>query len=348
MKRSAWAAAAVGLAIVIVIATLGRGAGPATSTPTTATRTYSVSNPVPLAFGANDQSIAYGIPHYKDMAVQQADLTMLEATGAGCIRADIGYGPWLTGDSATQALVSATVASIKGAGKCLIIADASSETYRNGGCLNWAQFKAAWVQRVSTLAALYHPDYYIVIKEPGWYPPMVCDAAKNPDFQSVSGWLGLTQNLTSTVLAASPSTAVGVAVGGGSFNGKDAPFYVQYLNQVQRLQGLSFIADDPYSSMDQAVFENYLSANPPSKALWIAEAWSTPTPGTSADSESDAAWMKSIALYARQIGASMLIPFYTDLFSGYNPPTGSNSLVAFYQDRTPVYTEFRNAVSGTP
>ncbi|HZW58485.1 MAG TPA: hypothetical protein VFF30_19510 [Nitrososphaerales archaeon] len=67
----------------------------------------------------------------------------------------------------------------------MIIADASSETYRNNP-LPWAQFKEAWAERVQAIESLYHPDYYLIIKEPGWYIAMVSDARTNPQFPSPS------------------------------------------------------------------------------------------------------------------------------------------------------------------
>jgi hypothetical protein len=259
------------------------------------------SSKASMTFGVVDESASYGIPSYKNTAVQQADLSMLVSTGAQCVRLDIGYSPWLPGGNASQVqLVTSVVKDLRNQGRCLIIADAASESYRNGGCLDWAQFQVAWVQRVSTLAALFHPKYYIVIKEPGWYVPMVCDAATNPLFQSVSDWIDLTQNLTNAVKAASPSTLVGVSV----YN------------------------------------------NPPSKPIWIAEAWSSPTPTTQAQAESDAQWMTSFYSYAQSIDARMLIPFYTNLFSGYSIPTTSSALVTFYNGRTPVFTAFHNVVAG--
>ncbi|HEV2389928.1 MAG TPA: hypothetical protein VGS04_04305 [Nitrososphaerales archaeon] len=301
-----------------------------------------------MAFGVLDDSASYGIPYYKNSQVQQADLSMLVSTGAQCVRLDIGYAPWLPGGTSSQIqLITAVVNSLRSQGKCLIISDAGSESYRNGGCLDWAQFKEAWVQRVSTLAGLYHPKYYIVIKEPAWYDSMVCDAATNPLYQSVNDWLGLTQNLTNGVKKASSSTLVGVAVAGG-YTSEQPTFYIQYLNDVQHVNGISFIGFDIYSSSDQVNVQNYLSTSPPSKPVWIAEAWSSLNETTSAQAQSDAQWMKSLYYYGLSINARMLIPFYTDLFSGYTVPTSSSALVTFYQGRTPVFTEFQNVVAGHP
>jgi hypothetical protein len=298
-----------------------------------------------MGFGVVDEAASYGIPSYKNSAVQQADLAMLLSTGAQCVRLDIGYAPWLTNNKATISLVTSVVNSIRSAGKCLIIADAGSESYRGTGELTWAQFIAAWPQRVSTLAALYHPDYYIVVKEPGWYVPMVSDSTTNPAFQSASSWLSLTQTLASAVQKASPKTVVGVAVGADDIKNQPA-FYSAYLNGVQGMVG--FIGFDIYDTIGQTATTNYLTANSPKTAVWIAETWSNPNPTTSAQAQSDAAWMKSIYQYGQQIGARMLIPFYTDLFSGYTVPTTTSSLTAFYSGRTPVFTEFKNVVAGKP
>jgi hypothetical protein len=301
-----------------------------------------------MTFDVLDAASSYGIPSYDTQAVQQADLAMLVSTGAQCVRVDIGFAPWLAEDQATISLVDSVVNSIRSDGKCLIIADASSESYRNGGALLWSQFKAAWMQRVSTLAARYHPAYYIVVKEPGWYVPFVSDASTNPLFQSVNEWLGLTQNLTNAVKLASPNTQVGVAVSAGGLYSHNRAFYVQYLNQVQAISGLSFIGFDIYGAADQSATQTYVTQNHPTKPLWIAETWSNPSRTSSAQAQSDAAWMKSIYQFGQSMGVKMMMPFYTDLFSGYSIPTGTNSMLTFYQGRTPVYAEFCNVVAGKP
>ncbi len=340
--------AVVGLALIgLVLVAAIRGGS--TVSATTTVSSYTASGSTAMSFAVLDQSASYGIPSYDDQAVQQADLSMLLSTGAQCVRVDIGYGPWLSNDQATISLITSVVNSIRSAGRCLIIADASSESYRNGGGLPWSQFKVAWVSRVQTLAALYHPDYYIVVKEPGWYVPMVSDSSTNPEFQNMSDWVALTQNLTSAVLSSSPGTKVGVAIAADSLN-SDQASYTAYLNQVQAIPGLSFIGFDVYTSTGQTAAETYLSQNPPTKDVWISEAWRADGAQIyyPVNAQPDAQWMKSIYQFAQSIGAKMLIPFYTDLFSGYTVPTDSSSMVAFYQGRTPAYTEFKNVVSGNP
>ena len=238
---------------------------------------------------------------------------------------------------------------IKSAGKCLIIADAASETYRKGGQLPWSEFKTAWVSRVSTLAALYHPDYYVVVKEPGWYVPLVSDATTNPLFQNINDWLGLTQNLTKAVQAASSNTVVGVAIAANSLTQANGAFYAQYLNQVQSISGISFIGFDVYGQSDQTATQTYLSKNPPSKSVWIPEAWSTATGAPLSGSPSqDAQWIRSLYSFASTINAVFCIPFYTDDFASYtlvtNPPKDSASLLSLYDQREPIFTQFQSVV----
>jgi hypothetical protein len=304
-----------------------------------------------MTFGVLFSRASYGNPEasYNTPAVESADLNMLLSTGAQCIRMDIGFQPWLQNDQAAIKEITSLVQDIRSAGKCLIIADAASESYRKGGQIPWSAFKTAWVSRVSTLAALYHPDYYIVVKEPGWYVPMVSDATTNPLFQNINDWLGLTQNLTKAVQAASPNTVIGVAIAANSLVQSNGAFYAQYLNQVQSISGISFIGFDVYGQSDQTATQNYILKNPPSKSVWIPEAWSTATGAPlNGDPNQDAQWMGSLYTFAATIHATFCIPFYTDDFASYNltvsPTTNSASILSLYGQREPVYSEFHSVL----
>ena len=306
-------------------------------------------------FGANFERAGYGEPEtsYNTLAVEQADLNMLLATNVPCIRMDIGYAPWLQNNQTAINEITGLVQDVRNAGKCLIIADAASETYRNGGQLTWSQFLAAWVPRVTTLAALYHPNYYEVIKEPGWYVDLVSDSRTNPQFQNVSVWLSLTQNLTNAVHSVSPSTVVGVAVAASSITGASSQFVVQYLNQVQSIPGLGFLGFDIYGPSDQTATQNYLASNPAKIPVWIPEAWSTADGAALDNSPSqDATWIQSLYSFALSIHAVCIIPFYTDDFASYSlvtdPPTNSADILSLFQQRTPVFSAFQSLVAGVP
>jgi hypothetical protein len=306
-----------------------------------------------MTFGVMDPRVSYGIPSYNTAQVQEADLNMLFSTDASCVKTDIGYAPWLSSpvDSGTISLVSGVVAQIRAEGRCLVLADASSESYRSAP-IPWAEFKTAWVQRVTTLAQLYHPDYYIVVKELSWYGPMISDASTNPLATSPSQWIGLTQALITAVQAVSPATRIGVSVGANSLtNPQFEGLYTSYLEGVSRLPGLSFIGFDIYGASDQSATQSYLEAHGiGGKQVWISETWSSPEPGTSADAQSDATWINEIYAFATQIHASFLIPFYTDLFSSYTWDANPTDIVDNYGLRQPVFYAFQSLAEqhGTP
>jgi len=272
---------------------------------------------------------------------------MLVSTGANCIRIDIGYAPWLQNNQTAINEMSSLVQTIRSDGECLVIADAGSESYRNGGQIPWAQFQIAWVQRVKTLAALYHPDYYIVIKEPGWYVPMVSDARTNPSFQNASDWLNLTETLAETVLSVSPDTAVGVSIASASL-GSNPSLYIPYMMGISKLSGISFVGFDIYSVAGFSETRTYLNQyGNGGKSIWIAEAWSTTNspPNTTVQKQLDASWIKVLYYFGEsQINASMIIPFYTNAFSQYTSSTSISS-PSFFDSRQPVYYAYQSIIT---
>lgn len=261
---------------------------------------------------------------------------MLASTGASCIRLDVGYDAWLNNNVTAQNEVTSLVNMIRNYGKCLIIADASAEYYRNNP-LTWSRFQVAWVSRVTFLARMYQPNFYEVVKEPGWYVPMVSDANTNPQFSNVTVWVQLTQNLTNAVHSVSPSTKVGIAIQGG-ISSSAQPFYVSYLKQVSQMSGIDFIGYDQYGANDQSLdlaIENQVQTT---KAIWIAETWSTDAPSIvfNPDRASlDAYWIQVEYYYALYIHASNIEPFYTEAFASYTQPPN-------YSQKTPVFYEFQH------
>ena len=286
---------------------------------------------------------------YNTPEVENASLNMLLSTGATCIRIDIGYDAWLKKETTTQSEIANLVSQIKAAGRCLIIADAGAESYRNAP-LSWQQFKQAWVERVQTLASLFQPNYYIVIKEPGFYVPMVSDARTNPLFTSASDWLNLTESLVSTVHSASPNTLVGVSVSSDSLN-QNPSYYDPYLVSLETLPGLSFLGFDIYTITAFNSTLQFINSHGSGNAnVWIAECWSgTASAGIFDSSRSalDVSWMKLVYYFAQVIHADMVIPFFTPIFASYsiNSATSSSQILSLLQQRTPVFYEFQSIVS---
>ena len=303
----------------------------------------------PMNFGAHFARASYDniLTAYNTIDVQNADLTMLMNTNALFIRIDVGYDAWLQNDVPAQQEMASLIGVIRNDGRSLIIADGAAESYRHGGQIPWSQFQQAWVQRVKTLASLFHPDYYIVIKEPGWYVPMISDVLTDPVARDPNSWLNLTRTLASAVLAASPNTRIGISIAADSLS-SDPSLYVPYLTGLSGITSVSFIGFDIYTTTGfdstQAFLNNYGSQG---KEVWIAECWSGDGSQifSSTRATLDANWIKVLYYFGQRVHASMVIPFYTDLFASYSltgtSPSDSSQIVSLYQQRTPVFDSYR-------
>ena len=279
-----------------------------------------------IGFSAFWQSVSYSNINSVSPTAQEADLTMLVSSGATCIRVDPNYPE--------SAQLAGDLQALRSTGRCLILADAASQSYYSNP-LSWTKFQQAWVQRIAAFAAAYHPDYYIVIKEPGWYVPMVSDATTNPQFQNATVWVALTQQLVTAVQQASPTTKIGVSIGADV--GGHSQFYNDFLKGVEGIEGLSFIGFDVYNVAAVAYTQTFLSTiGSGDKSVWIAEAWS----GTgsvafdSARADLDKTWMLFLYYFAEYIHAANVIPFFTGIFASY-------SRTPDYSQRTPVFYEFQ-------
>ena len=190
-----------------------------------------------------------GIYNY-NLSVQLANLQMINATGVNIVRIDMDFDPWLKNDTAQINQMDAIVNAIKADGKQVCIADGSAESYRKSP-LSWQQFEAAFVARVKTIAALYHPYCYIVVKEPGWYYPMISPLSLQK--YSAGPWVNLTESLISAVKNVSPNTKIGVAVPGSTiYHGNNDNFALDYMTAATKINGLSFLGFDDYGQQDLA------------------------------------------------------------------------------------------------
>jgi hypothetical protein len=310
----------------------------------------------PMSFGAMMVPASYDEIDFSQNtpAVLQGYLNMLESSGTGYLRIDVGFDAWLSGRTGEQQEIVSLVNQSRQDGKGFILADASAEAYRGfGHGLPWSQFKKAWVERVTTLASVLHPDYYVVVKEPGWYAPMISDVLTNPLAQSPTDWLGLTQNLTNAVHSVSPDTKVGVAIAADSLN-QNPTFYNAYLKGLSKLSGLSFMGFDIYTTTGFTATQSFLSKNGSGGlAVWIAECWSATDAATAYDasrSTLDPKWMLATYYFAQRENVSMMVPFFTNTFAAYNltetSPTDQSQILGLLQQRTPVFHMFQNITAG--
>ncbi len=286
------------------------------------------------------------------LRVVEKELAMEEDTGSEAITIDLGYDPWLSGDTSIIDDEDALIGSIRSSGRLVVLKDASAERYRNFP-LPWDQFAAAWVQRVKAIAARYHPDYYTVIKEPPWYAPMVAglsrtdySAPADKQLLDVSTWTSLLRQLITAVKSVSPTTKVGIAVDANLYRGQPGDVVdLKLMSAASRMEGVDFLGFDLYTASSFADTQRFLEdVGTGGKAVWINEAWSTTAPTTSNPDqpEVDARWAGVLLDFAREIHAQGVSPFFTDYFASYSPaPTSESALLSFYQGRTPVFRAFQ-------
>lgn len=310
-----------------------------------------------LIFSPTFSGLGYDNPTVfgSSLPVLRAEESMLEATGAQAVSVDLGYDPWLEHDSAQIAEDDELIHQIRASGHQLMLKDAAAELYRTYP-LPWAQFATAWVQRVRTLAARYHPTWYTVIKEPSWYLPMVAGVhvgssdAATTQFESVSTWTSLLSQLVAAVHQVSPATKVGVSVPGDFLSLPGYPQFAEFLRAASHTPGVAFIGFDDYDALAFNDTVGYLHRyGTAGRAVWIDEAWSAPLPAQAFQpgrGPLDAAFLYTLTRFALFIGAQGVSPFYTDAFASYGPrPTGTTTLLRYYQGRTPAFDAFRHDVT---
>ena len=286
------------------------------------------------------------------LPVLEAQLAFVQSLGVGAVRMDIGYDAYATGQAAVIGNISSLVSSVKAAGQQLVIADASREAYRKNK-VPWAQFQTDWVSRVSDLAARYTPAYYLVIKEPGWYAPMISDATTNPLVQEPSSWVTLLSELSAAVKSASPSTKVGISVTGTSVDpsSANAVLYTQILQGAASLASNDILGFDIYGEGDFNGAQSWLSTNSAGgKLVWIPETWSDINGAAQNPPSIDSEYVEVAYDFAVLVGASLMSPFFTDSMCEYGLAslTGSASIISAYQTMTlPSYSTYKQLIGGT-
>ena len=309
----------------------------------------------PMNFGVPALRISYGNNYepYNTEPVINSSLGVIEQTGVNLVRIDMGFDAFLANDTSTIKAFDTYTKWINDSGKQLVLADASAERYRSYP-LTWTNFKEQWYIRDYILAQRYHPAYFIVVKEPGWYYPMISDASYNAQVYNATDWQVLVENLVKAVHLASPQTKVGVAVAAidlyddPAYQGRTS-FNVQFLQDCEKIQNLSFIGFDIYDIPGFDGTQQFLSqVGTGGKAVWIAEAWSADGTVVTDPSRSalDANWIRALYYFGLKVHAQTIEPFYSDLFASYGtPPQDTTSLLQFFQNRTPVFNEFQQIIS---
>ena len=316
---------------------------------------WGTAPPLPFALSPTLGEASYdtvGLPE-TTVPVLDEELSMLEQTGAQAITIDLGYDAWMSNNQATIAKDDSVIDSIRSSGRLVVIKDASAERYRHHP-LPWDEFAAAWVQRVTAIAARYHPDFYTVIKEPPWYAPMIAglsrsDRSSSADQQvsDVSTWTTLLAQLITAVKSVSPATRIGIAVDGNVYSSTPGDALdLKLLTAAVTMPGLDFLGFDLYTASAFADTQQFLSqVGLGGKAVWINEAWSTTAAHASSPGQEqlDPQWAKVLLDFARTIHAQGVSPFFTDFFVSYQArPSTTQSLLSYYRGRTPVFWAFES------
>lgn len=301
-----------------------------------------------MIFAGEFAAGSYYAPTKYNQAALQADLNFLYSLGVNAIRFEPDYGFWVNNNTSATTELQNAIANVKQNGKAVVLADISSQSYFQHP-IPWADFKAEWPTWVQLLAKTFQPDYYVVIKEPGWYVAMVSDATTNPDFQNATTWDTLAGTLADAVHSVSPNTKVAVSVAAADIS-KYPDFYNPFLSHLPA--SVPIIGFDIYGPGGQSNTQNYLSTyGSGGKEVWIQATWSqtASTAFDSTNSQSDVTWMYSIYHFAQSIHATMICPFFSNIFASYSrPPSNSSGLISMYQNRTPVYYAYQSVISGSP
>ncbi len=283
--------------------------------------------------------------------VIDADVAFCEGVNPTSIRIDMGFDAFAENNTAAIAKLDKAIATIKAHKRKLIIADAAREYYRHHKP-PWDQFAQEWEERIRTLAQRYQPDYYIVIKEPGWYNPMIRNLLLNPTMWKTTTWVNLLDSLNKAVKRVSPNTKTGIAMPGSNL-------VQNYLlpNEAMMVQALTLpsndiIAFDLYGQHDYACVEDFLNRyGNGGKEVWLAELWSggNNVCFDASRTELDRRWVVAAYDFALHENASAMSMFFTDAMCDYDihKTTDPSTLVSLYQThRLPSYTAYQALIAG--
>ena len=293
-------------------------------------------------------------------------LESLYDTGAEIIRIDFYFDPWLLQHSpdakqrrwAKERLpvFDRVVKKIRKDGKKLFIADAGAGYYATFGNKNhplpWKEFREAQKKEIATLARRYKPEYYEIVKEYSWYS----DWGMIKERPSAEEWAEQTEQLCGIVKKINPSTkvAIGLIV--------QSELDAAVAKRVVGSACLDIIGVDIYSDQDiEIVKQKHFSrsVHEHGKEAWLLETWTgfVGSYGEPQREQSDAAWIRKAAAFAREQGMDGFIPFFSSHFFFYDMPPGWETVSqeklddlftrffdAKLSERTAVFRAFRDSV----
>ena len=305
-----------------------------------------------VQYGAVSQPLSYWHvqQNYITKEVIDANFKMLEDSGASIIRIDVDYTIFLNQEAQNIAKLDYAINKIKQDGKKVMLADSSAEVYFKSP-KSWAEHKVLWKERVKVLTERYNPDYYVVIKEPGWYYNQIWDLHIIRLYDHPEEWIALTTDLTKIVKGINPQTQVAVAVAASQLYHEQGTSILNrvFLCKVDDIP-IDILGFDIYDRWGFEDTERFINDCKPSKEKWILEAWSEDVAGdgsniyNSGRENLDVKWVNVIDLFAKKFGFKGVVIFYTDLYAYYVNPNyqaqhNVSDAVSFYQGRSKTFYE---------
>ncbi len=294
-------------------------------------------------------SVSYGRigDHAFTPKVTEAELAMLVQAGCTVIRIDLNYDPWLDNSAWEIAKYDNAAVMVRAQGLKLMIADAAGESYRNKRKTGWDDFKTAWVSRISAVAARYRPDYYVVVKEPGWYWMMPARALLSQPWARTQDWIDLTHWLVDAVKKASPKTKTAIAVPGDSlYGGRTSDMLLAWYRAALAMPNLDILGFDNYNARSFGDAQRFMrEAGPAKKEFWLLEAWSHAKPNeTAAESDADSAFVTAALRFGGKFHLGGVVFFFTRYLASYDRlPDTERGLLRFYAGRTLAFDALRRA-----
>jgi hypothetical protein len=300
-----------------------------------------------IIFGNRLGAVSYSnvMQSYNDIGVIDAELNGSIQLGVKVVRIDLNYDPFLQNNTDAIGKYDHVIQQIKLNGMKVMIADSAAESYWNNK-LSWNDFVTAIKSREAFLSARYLPDYYIVIKEPGWYYGMINYLDWPQVTTSATDWIQLADSLAQIVKNNSIHTEVGVSVSADSLYHEKGSLTTQrdFLVGCSMLNDIDLLGYDIYTVLafndTQTFLHNYPTTG---KENWILETWSGGDSEIFNVSRStlDVKFMQLIYDFALKFNMTGIIPFYSSLFFSYETlPTNTKDLLEFYQNRTDCFREY--------
>lgn len=295
---------------------------------------YSMHFGAQLTFSSGDMFI--GINELKEQ------LKVIEETGAGVIRIDMDYEAWMTNNQDNIKRHDEIIKQIKSDGKLLMLADRGAISFKKNK-VSWDYFREQHLKHTRIFMERYRPDYYVVVKEPISYSPMI-STKTTPEM-----WYELTAEACNIVKEVNVDTKCAVAV----YPSWENPSWIEnerrFFELSSNINNLDIMGVDIYDEKAmQTTMNNLIPLAPQNKSIWMLESWN----GVASSylqpwkEGEDAEWITSSVYFAQKNNFKGYISYYPVHFSSYTRLRGidwSARTLPFYAYKSVIEEVRKNA-----